>query len=97
MGRYETRWSSSIKIEGTGGNPKPDHEKTSQLLKLGELNEYIRSVLSKLAAANSQLSSEFILAIENHFTTIATCSTPTLSLRLDPLVEKHPKYVPNAS
>lgn len=97
MERYETIWSSSIESEGTGSNPEPDPEKTSRLLKLGGLNKYIRSVNYKPEEENSQHSSKFILAIENHLTTIATYTTSSLSLKLDSSVKNYLQYIFNIS
>lgn len=61
-------------IEDIRNNLQLDSEKTSWMLKLGELNEHIWSGLYKLEEENSQLSSEFILAIEKHLKTITHCS-----------------------
>lgn len=92
MEMYESVGSSNSDKEGIDSYLKPDPEKTSRVLKLGELNEHIRSVFYKLEEENSQLSSEFILAIENHLLT-----SPLHSLISGPPIESLPKYVLNGS
>lgn len=69
---------------------RPDPENTLRVLKLGELNEHIGLVFYKLEEENSQLSSEFILAIENHLATITSCSTIPKTFLTCPLGSIHP-------
>lgn len=49
---------------------KPDPERTTKVLNLGELNERIRSLFYRLEEADPHLSSAFIETFENHLSSV---------------------------